>query len=133
MGANSSQPPGAVVVRVDGHAAGDRAVDAAIAHASADHRPLHLVFATGVGLVPLTSELRASRERLAQRCHARAVALAPDLRVTWQLHADDAATVLVAASRSASLVVLAEAGWGRPATSCWVRRPTGSPRTPAAR
>lgn len=113
MGAGTSQPLGAVVVRVDGHPSGDRAVDAATAQARADHRPLHLVFATGIGLVPLTSELLSARERLTRQCHARAVALAPDLQVTWQVHVADPAAMLVAASRSASLVVLSEAGLGQ--------------------
>jgi nucleotide-binding universal stress UspA family protein len=113
MTRSASQPPNAVVVRVDGHEAGDRAVDAAIPQARTLHRPLHLVFATGIGVVPWTPELLAARDRLTMRCHERAVALAPDLEISWSVHVANSAAMLVAASESASMVVLTEEGLGQ--------------------
>jgi len=112
MTGSASQPPSAVVVRIDGHATGDRAVDAAISQARTLHRPLHLVFATGIGVVPWTPELLAARDRLTMRCHERAVALAPDLDISWAVRVADPAAMLVAASASAALVVLTESGLG---------------------
>jgi nucleotide-binding universal stress UspA family protein len=113
MTRSASQPPNAVVVRVDGHVTGDRAVDAAIAQARTLHRPLHLVFATGIGVVPWTPELLAARDRLTMRCHERALALAPDLDISWAVHVANPAAMLVAASESAAMVVLTESGLGQ--------------------
>jgi nucleotide-binding universal stress UspA family protein len=110
---SASQPPNAVVVRVDGHVTGNRAVDAAIPQARTLHRPLHLVFATGIGVVPWTPELLAARDRLTMRCHERAVALAPDLEISWAVHVANPAAMLVAASESAAMVVLTESGLGQ--------------------
>ncbi|WP_270889316.1 universal stress protein [Pedococcus sp. 5OH_020] len=113
MNTMNTQPCQAVVVGVDHNPSSDRAVDVGVKQARVSHRPLHLVFATGVGLVPYTREYLATKLDFLRRRRDRAAEQAPDLDITYAVQVDDPAALLVKASATASLVVLGSAGLGQ--------------------
>jgi nucleotide-binding universal stress UspA family protein len=113
MNNNHQQPLRAVVVGVDHKPSGDRAIEAGVIAARASHRPLHLVFVTGLGLVPWTAEYLATKDAFMREFRDRTAEAAPDLAVTYAVHVADPAGFLVRASQTASLIVLGSAGLGR--------------------
>ncbi|MEP6855941.1 MAG: universal stress protein, partial [Pedococcus sp.] len=108
-----AQPRDAVVVGVDGSAASHRAVDVAVAEARRLRRPLHILHATGVGIVPWTTERLAAQDLIAENGARQAKEAAPDLEVTRETVVANPAAVLVAASETAALVVVDCGGLGR--------------------
>lgn len=109
----NSQPPGAVVVGVEGSPFDEQPLRAAIDAARRHHRPLHLLHATSVGIVPWTTE-RLDKQRAITAAgldHARS--LAPDLVLSSATVVDDQSAALVAASRTASLLVMGPGRLGR--------------------
>jgi nucleotide-binding universal stress UspA family protein len=112
MTASSAQPEGAVVVGIDETTSG-RALEAAVDEARRLQRPLHLVHATGPGVLPWTPERLAVQEEVTAQRHEQALTLAPDLPVTSATHVDDAAAMLVRASGTASVVVVDAGSHGR--------------------
>lgn len=104
---------GAVVVGVEGTGSDTRPLEAAVIHARLHQRPLHVLHATAIGIVPWTPErLDRQRARTAMAL-ARARALGPDLTVTSATVVDDQSAALVAASRTASLLVMGAGRLGR--------------------
>ncbi len=112
MTTNTEQPRDAVVVGVDGSPAGDRALAFAVEQAARSHRPLHLVHATGVGIVPWTEERLQRQREITEERRQRAVELDDEVAVTAATVVGEAAASLVEASRTASLVVLDAGGLG---------------------
>jgi nucleotide-binding universal stress UspA family protein len=110
---NQGQPRGAVVVGVEGTDTDEQQLHAAIAHARRHHRPLHVLHATAVGIVPWTPERLGRQRALTARCLDRVRALAPDLEATSATVVDDQSAALVAASRTASVVVIGAGRLGR--------------------
>lgn len=109
------QPHHAVVIGVDGSVAADRALDVAIDHAQRLHRPLHVLHATGVGIVPWTTARLEAQDKIAEAAAAMVRAAAPDLLVTRETVIANPAAALVEASTTADLVVLASGGLGHAA------------------
>ena len=107
------QPHGAVVVGVEGSASDEQPLQAAIAQARQHHRPLHILHATSVGIVPWTPERLDKQHAITATCLGRARSLAPDLEVSSTTAVDDQSAALVAASRTASLVVMGAGRLGR--------------------
>ena len=110
-----AQPPDAVVVGVDGSAASHRAIGVAAGQARRLHRPLHVLHATDVGIVPWTPERLAAQDQITEGGAKQAREAAPDLDVTRETVVADSAAALVAASRTAALVVLDCGALGRAA------------------
>lgn len=108
-----AQPRHAVVVGVDGSAAAHRALDVAVEEAIRLRRPLHVLHATGVGIVPWTPERLEGQDRISDAAAHRAREGAPDLEVTRETVVADPAAALVAASGTADLVVVDAGGLGR--------------------
>lgn len=108
-----AQPRDAVVVGVDGSAASHRAVDIAAAAARRLHRPLHVLHATGVGIVPWTVERLAAQDQITEGSARQAREAAPDLDVTRETVVADPSAALVDASATAALVVVDCGGLGR--------------------
>lgn len=107
------QPKMAVVVGVDRRASSQHAIDEGVRFAQTTGRPLHLVYATGVGVVPWSREYLAGKDEFMRTCRERAAAMASDVAVTYAVHVAEPAAMLVQASETASLVVLGSAGLGR--------------------
>lgn len=110
-----AQPRDAVVVGVDGSAASHRALVVAVGQARRLRRPLHVLHATGVGILPWTPELLAAQGQITEDAARAARDAAPDLDVTRETVVADPAAALVAASGTAALVVLDCGGLGRAA------------------
>jgi nucleotide-binding universal stress UspA family protein len=110
-----AQPRDAVVVGVDRSAAAHHALDEAVVQAQRMHRPLHILHATGIGIVPWTVERLEAQDRVTDEFSARALALAPELRVTRDTVVADPAAALVEASRTAHVLVLDAGGLGHAA------------------
>ena len=108
-----AQPRHAVVVGVDGSAAAHRALDVAVEEARRLRRPLHALHATGVGIVPWTTERLEAQDLVAEAAARQAREAAPDLEVTRGTVVADPAAALVDASRTADLVVVDSGGLGR--------------------
>jgi nucleotide-binding universal stress UspA family protein len=113
-----TQPSGAVVVGVDGTPSDERPLQAGVAHARLHRRPLHIVHATGVGIVPWTPERLAKQGALTAACVEQARLLTgdvdiSDVDISSATVVDDQSAALVEASRTASLVVM---GTGRHGT-----------------
>lgn len=104
---------GAVVVGVEGSDSDEQSLRAAIAQARRHRRPLHVLHATTVGIVPWTPERLDRQRALTATCLARARVLGPDVDVTASTVVDDQSAALVAASRTASLVVMGAGRLGR--------------------
>jgi nucleotide-binding universal stress UspA family protein len=113
MTTDRTQPIGAVVVGVDGTPNDDGALRAAIAHARLYRRPLHVLHATGIGIVPWTPERLARQQALTLACVDQATALAADVEVTSATEVADQSAALVEASRRAWLVVMGAGRLGR--------------------
>jgi nucleotide-binding universal stress UspA family protein len=111
----NTHPDGSVVVGIDLTSASRRTADEGIRQARMLGCPLHLVYATGVGLVSSVEEYLAGKEEDLRRHAQQAMELAPDLKVTHEVRVDDPAAALVEASRTARLVVLGSAGLPRTA------------------
>lgn len=113
MGNSQMQPKMAVVVGVDRKASSQRAIDEGVKLAQRTGRPVHLVYATGVGIVPWSKEYLAGKDDFMKTCRERAAAMAPDTPVTYAVHVAEPAAMLVHASETASVVVMGSAGLGR--------------------
>ncbi|CAN7216658.1 universal stress protein [Knoellia sp. LjRoot47] len=95
-----------VVVGVDDGQATGRAVEEAAAQARRWGRPLRVMHATGLSIVPWTDEHLVRVANRTERCRERALRAVPDLRVSAVTEVADPAAMLVEASRQASMVVL---------------------------
>jgi nucleotide-binding universal stress UspA family protein len=113
MSETKTQPSGAVVVGVDGTANDEQPLTAGIAQARLHRRPLHIVHATAIGIVPWTPERLAKQHAITGQSVERARSLAPDLRISSATLVDDQSAALVTASRTASLVVMGAGRLGR--------------------
>lgn len=107
------QPSGAVVVGVDGTANDEEPLQVAIAQARRHHRPLHILHATSIGIVPWTPERLDKQRAITATCLEHARSVAPDLKVSSSTAVDDQSAALVAASRTAALVVMGTGRLGR--------------------
>jgi nucleotide-binding universal stress UspA family protein len=110
---NDKQPRGAVVVGVDGTANDEAPLRAAIAQARRHHRPLHVLHATAIGIVPWTPERLARQHALTAGCLEQVRTLAPEIESSSATEVDDQSAALVAASRTASVLVLGAGRLGR--------------------
>jgi nucleotide-binding universal stress UspA family protein len=108
-----TQPHGAIVVGVDGTANDEEPLQAAIAQARRHHRPLHVLHATSVGIVPWTPERLDKQRAITATCLEHARSIAPDLELSSSTVVDDQSAALVASSRTASLVVMGAGRLGR--------------------
>lgn len=108
-----TQPHGAVVVGVDGTTHDEEPLRAAVDHARRHHRPLHVLHATAVGIVPWTPERLAKQRELTAGCVDRVRSLAPELEAGSSTVVDDQSAALVAASRTASVLVMGTGRLGR--------------------
>jgi nucleotide-binding universal stress UspA family protein len=117
MSSATTQPRDAVVVGVDVGPESERALLAGVEEALRLGRPLHLLHATGTGVVPWTVERLDRQRQVVERWREQAQARAPRLRVSAETHVDDAAAMLVRASRTASLVVVVASSLGRAAST----------------
>ncbi|WP_406830712.1 universal stress protein [Pedococcus sp. KACC 23699] len=113
MGRLDAQPRHAVVVGVDGSAAGHRALGVAVEQAHRLGRPLHALHATGVGIVPWTTQRLEAQDRIADAAARKAREADPSLAVTRETVVAEPAAALVAASETADLVVVDAGGLGR--------------------
>ena len=113
MTENGTQPRGAIVVGVDGTANDEEPLQVAIAQARRHHRPLHVLHATAVGIVPWTPERLDKQRVITATCVEHARGVAPDLEVSSSTVVDDQSAALVTASRTASLVVMGTGRLGR--------------------
>lgn len=116
MGRSRRPPRNAVVVGVDGGAAANQALDAAAEEAVRSRRPLHILHATPLGIVPWTAERLEAHEKIAERCYQRATRANPNLAITYASQIEEPASALVTASRKASLIVLGASDQGRAAS-----------------
>jgi nucleotide-binding universal stress UspA family protein len=110
---NENQPRGAVVVGVEGTDADERPLRAAIAQARRHHRPLHVLHATAIGIVPWTPERLGRQHALTAGCLDLVRSWAPDLEATSATVVDDQSAALVEAGRTASMMVLGASRLGR--------------------
>jgi nucleotide-binding universal stress UspA family protein len=110
---NSTHPHGAIVVGVDGTANDEQPLRVAIAQARRHHRPLHILHATAIGIVPWTPERLDKQRAITATCREHAQDLAADLEVGSSTVVDDQSAALVKASQTASLVVMGAGRLGR--------------------
>lgn len=113
MTTDDAQPDGAVVVGVDGTPNDEAPLRAAVAQARLHRRPLHLLHATTVGIVPWTPERLARQRALTKACLEEVATVAPDVEVSSATPVADQAAALVEASRGAWLVVMGAGRLGR--------------------
>lgn len=116
MSTSASTPRHAVVVGIDHGPAADRLTDIAVGRAERSQRPLHILHATRLGPVPWTIERLSAHEEIARRSHERATHEAPQLAVTYASQIEDPSPALIAASHTASLIVVGAGGHGFPAS-----------------
>jgi nucleotide-binding universal stress UspA family protein len=109
----TAPPRGAVVVGVEGSDSDEQPLQVAVAQARRHHRPLHVLHATAIGIVPWTPERLAAQRAITAGCLERARVLAPDLSLNSSTVVDDQSAALVAASREASVVVMGAGRLGR--------------------
>lgn len=114
---SAGQPPNAVVVGVDGGVAANQALDAAVEEAERSGRPLHILHATRMGMLPWNPERIAAHEQIALGCYERARRANPALPITYATQIEGPAAALVTASQTASLIVLGPASYGRAASA----------------
>ncbi|MEO7269681.1 MAG: universal stress protein [Knoellia sp.] len=110
---NAHQPQGAIVVGVHHQSSDDNAMTQGVRHARLWHRPLHLVHTISPGIVPWTAEYIEAKNLALKDCRDRTAEKAPDVEVSYTLHVDDPAGVLVEASQSAALIILGSSGHSR--------------------
>jgi len=110
---NAHQPQGAIVVGVHHQPSDDNALTEGIRQARLSHRPLHLIHTLSPGIVPWTAEYIETKNLALKGTRDRAAEKAPHVEVSYTLHVDDPAGVLVEASRSAALVILGSSGHHR--------------------
>ena len=115
MPSTPTVPPGSVVVGVDADRPADEVLDAAVELARRTGRRLHLVNATGLGVVPWTPDLLEPQARRLEEVRARLQQQVPR-EVTAETVVGGAASALVEASRHAYRLVLG-AGHLRPLTA----------------
>ena len=125
-----TQPRGAVVVGVDGSPSDEQPLQAGVAQARLHQRPLHIVHATGIGIVPWTPERLAKQDALTATCVKQARVLTGDVDISSATVVDDQSAALVEASRTASLIVWGPVDSAGSAAS-YSGRP--QPRSPATR
>jgi nucleotide-binding universal stress UspA family protein len=101
-----TQPLGAVVVGVDGSPADERPLEVGIAQARLHRRPLHIVHATGIGIVPWTPERLAKQHALTAACVEQARVLADEVDISSATLVDDQSAALVLVSATASRIVM---------------------------
>jgi nucleotide-binding universal stress UspA family protein len=117
---NSTLLPGSVLVGVDGSTGSAAALDWALAHARAQHRPLAVIHAAGrVVVTDFGLDVAAGQEQLLAASHvladeavARARAVAPDVDVQAYVQLGDPREVLAGLAASASVLVLGSRGRG---------------------
>jgi nucleotide-binding universal stress UspA family protein len=102
-----------VVVGVEGSESDEQPLQVAVAQARRHHRPLHVLHATAIGIVPWTPERLDRQRAITAACLERARVLDPDLSVSSSTVVDDQSAALVAGSRDASLVVMGAGRLGR--------------------
>lgn len=112
MSQTHTRPRGAVVVGVEGDEPDERSLVAAIAEARWHHRPLHLLHATAIGIVPWTPERLDKQRALTAQALDLARSLAGDLDITATTVVADQSAALVEASRTAALLVVGSGGLG---------------------
>jgi nucleotide-binding universal stress UspA family protein len=112
MSDTHTPPRGSVVVGVEGHDKDEQPLRAAVAEARRHHRPLHLLHATAIGIVPWTVERLDRQRALTAGAVERAVALAPDLSITSSTVVADQSAALIDASAVAALVVVGTGSLG---------------------
>ena len=113
MTATRIQPVGAVVVGVDGSPGDEPPLQVGIAQARLHRRTLHIVHATGVGIVPWTPERLAKQDALTAACVEQARALTTEVGISSATVVDDQSAALVEASGTASLIVMGAGRLGR--------------------
>lgn len=96
----------AVVVGVDSGQSAGRAVEEAAGQARRWGKPLRIMHATGLSIVPWTEEHLERVAAHTERFRERAVRAAPDVDITAVTEVDDPAAMLVDASHDAAMVVL---------------------------
>jgi nucleotide-binding universal stress UspA family protein len=106
-------PRGGVVVGVDGTANDEVPIRVAIAQSRRHGRPLHVLHATAIGIVPWTPERLDKQRSITAACLAHARALDPHLELSSSTVVDDQSAALVAATESASVVVMGAGRLGR--------------------
>lgn len=116
MSRSASQPQNAVVVGVDGGVAAVQALDIAAEEAQRLGRPLHILHSTGLGMLPWNPERLEAHEQIAVRSYDRATQANPALSITYASQILPPAAALVAASETASLLVLGASDHSRAAT-----------------
>ena len=115
MSRSASQTQNAVVVGVDGGVAAVQALDLAVEEAQRLGLPLHILHATGIGMLPWNPERLEAHEQIAVRCYDRAMRADPALSITYASQILPPAAALVAASETASLLVLGASDHARAA------------------
>jgi nucleotide-binding universal stress UspA family protein len=113
MTTTTIQPHGAIVVGVEGSDSDEQPLQVAVDQARRHHRPLHVLHATAIGIVPWTVERLDKQRAITAACVERARALAPDLRLSSATVVADQSAALVESSRTASLVVMGAGRLGR--------------------
>lgn len=112
MSTSASPRRHSVVVGIDGGPAADRALDVAVQQAQRSQRPLHILHATRIGLVPWTLDRLQAHEDIAKHSYERATQAAPNLDITYSSQVEDPAGALVTASHTASLLIVGAGGHG---------------------
>lgn len=105
-------PIGSIVVAVDADAPVDSVLVAAADVAASTHRPLHVVNATGVGIVPWSTLMLERQEAKLERLRSRLASLS-GVAVTSQTALEQPAAAVVRASGVAELVVIGSGRLGR--------------------
>lgn len=106
MTSERTQPIGAIVVGVDGSPADERPLEVGIAQGRLHRRPVHIIHATGVGIVPWTPERLAKQAALTAACVEQAYVLTDAVDISSATVVDDQSAALVNASGTASLIVM---------------------------
>lgn len=105
-------PIGSIVVAVDADAPVDSVLVAAADLAASTHRPLHVVNATGVGIVPWSTLMLERQEAKLEHLRGRLAALS-GVGVTSQTVLEQPAAAIVRASDAAEVVVMGSGRLGR--------------------
>lgn len=106
MSTTDTQSGHPVVVGVDNGQSAGRAVEEAAAQAHRWGRPLRVMHATGLTIVPWTDEHLLRVAAHTERCRQRALHVQPGLTISATTEVADPAAMLVQASRDAAMVVV---------------------------